>query len=152
VGFRLLGYKKTKKENHMGTLNKVMLLGNVTRNSEVRYVPGKDIPVAKFGLAVNRKTRDKEEVCFIDIVCFGRTAEMAGEYITKGMPLLIEGRLSYNTWEQEGQKRSKHEVVAENIQFVSSRRDNESGGNSSGSQSGYDSGSGSTIDEDDIPF
>ena len=129
----------------MGFLNKVVLLGNVTRNPEVRYVPGRDLPVAKFGLAVNRKTRDKEETCFIDIVTFGRTAEMCGEYVTKGMPLLIEGRLSYNTWEQEGQKRSKHEVVAENIQFVSSRSDR---GGSTGS---YDSPADS-IDEDDIPF
>jgi len=136
----------------MGFLNKVMLLGNVTRNPEVRYIPGKDIPVAKFGLAVNRKARDKEETCFVDIVCFGRTAEMAGEFITKGMPILIEGRLSYNTWEQEGQKRSKHEVVAENVQFVS-RKD---GGTGSGSSDGYEGSGqydgGDGIDEDDIPF
>lgn len=136
----------------MGFLNKVMLLGNVTRNPEVRYIPGRDIPVAKFGLAVNRKTRDKEETCFVDIVCFGRTAEMAGEFITKGMPILIEGRLSYNTWEQEGQKRSKHEVVAENVQFVS-RKD---GGTGSGSSDGYEGSGqydgGDGIDEDDIPF
>lgn len=131
----------------MGFLNKVMLLGNVTRNPEVRYVPGRDLPVAKFGLAINRKTRDKEETCFIDIVAFGRTAEMCGEYITKGMPILIEGRLSYNTWEQEGQKRSKHEVVAENIQFVSSRSDRNSSSGSSYSEPSADS-----IDEDDIPF
>ncbi|ADD66814.1 single-strand binding protein [Denitrovibrio acetiphilus DSM 12809] len=131
----------------MGFLNKVMMLGNVTRNPEVRYIPGRDLPVAKFGLAVNRKTKDKEETCFIDIVTFGRTAEMCGEYVTKGMPLLIEGRLSYNTWEQEGQKRSKHEVVAENIQFVSSRRDDNRNDSSSFKEPSAD-----TIDEDDIPF
>ncbi len=68
----------------MGFLNKVVLLGNVTRQPEVRYIPGKDLPVAKFGLAVNRKTKDREETCFIDIVTFGRTAEMCGEYVTKG--------------------------------------------------------------------
>lgn len=130
----------------MGFLNKVMLLGNVTRNPEVRYIPGRDLPVAKFGLAVNRKTRDKEETCFIDIVAFGRTAEMCGEYITKGMPILIEGRLSYNTWEQEGQKRSKHEVVAENIQFVSRRDDRGDSGSS------FKEPSADSIDEDDIPF
>lgn len=134
----------------MGFLNKVMLLGNVTRNPEVRYVPGRDLPVAKFGLAVNRKTRDKEETCFIDIVTFGRTAEMCGEYVTKGMPLLIEGRLSYNTWEQEGQKRSKHEVVAENIQFVSRRGEENSGGSYGSSYNNEPSDN--TIDEDDIPF
>lgn len=129
----------------MGFLNKVILLGNVTRNPEVRYVPGRDLPVAKLGLAVNRKTRDKEETCFIDIVTFGRTAEMCGEYVTKGMPLLIEGRISYNTWEQEGQKRSKHEIVAENIQFVSRKSDGGTGGS-------YSEPSGDSIDEDDIPF
>jgi len=131
----------------MGFLNKVILLGNVTRNPEVRYIPGKDLPVAKFGLAVNRKTRDKEETCFIDIVSFGRTAEMCGEYLSKGMPILIEGRLSYNTWEHEGQKRSKHEVVAENIQFVSRKDRGDSGGYGSSAEPSADS-----IDEDDIPF
>jgi single-strand DNA-binding protein len=128
-----------------------MLLGNVTRNPEVRYIPGKDLPVAKFGLAVNRKTKDREETCFIDIVAFGRSAEMCGEYITKGMPLLIEGRLTYNTWEdKDGQKRSKHEVVAENIQFVTTREQNSGSGYSGQSDSGsYKPGE---IDEDDIPF
>ncbi|PLX71789.1 MAG: single-stranded DNA-binding protein, partial [Denitrovibrio sp.] len=77
---------------------------------------------------------------------FGRTAEMCGEYITKGMPILIEGRLSYNTWEHEGQKRSKHEVVAENIQFVSRRNDSGDSGSS------YKEPSADSIDEDDIPF
>ena len=131
----------------MGFLNKVMLLGNVTRNPEVRFIPGRDLPVAKFGLAVTRKTKDREETCFIDIVAFGRTAEMCGEYITKGMPLLIEGRLKYNTWEHEGQKRSKHEVLAENIQFVSRK---EKSGNSA--NDAPDFANGGTIDEDDIPF
>ncbi|MGE4267638.1 MAG: single-stranded DNA-binding protein [Deferribacterales bacterium] len=131
----------------MGFLNKVMLLGNVTRNPEVRFIPGRDLPVAKFGLAVTRKTKDREETCFIDIVTFGKTAEMCGEYVTKGMPLLIEGRLNYSTWETDGQKRSKHEVVAENIQFVS-RRDK---GEHSGSSAFEEPVSGS-MDEDDIPF
>ena len=126
----------------MGFLNKIILLGNVTRNPEVRFIPGKDIPVAKFGLAVTRKTKDKEETCFIDITVFGKTAEMCGEYVTKGMPLLIEGRLQYSTWENEGQKRSKHEVVAENIQFVRSRQDT---GHSNQSVSDFSS----EIDEDD---
>lgn len=130
----------------MGFLNKVMLLGNVTRNPEVRFIPGKDLPVAKFGLAVTRRMKDREETCFIDIVTFGKTAEMCGEYVTKGMPLLIEGRLQYSTWESDGQKRSKHEVVAENIQFVS-RKD----AKSDYGTGAFDMPSGS-IDEDDIPF
>ena len=131
----------------MGFLNKVMLLGNVTRNPEVRFIPGRDLPVAKFGLAVTRRAKDKEETCFIDIVTFGKTAEMCGEYVTKGMPLLIEGRLQYQTWETEGQKRSKHEVVAENIQFVS-RKDSKSEYGSGA----FDAPSSGSIDEDDIPF
>ena len=127
-------------------MNKVVMLGNVTRAPEVRYIPGKDLPVAKFGFAINRKTKDREETCFIDIVAFGKTAEMCGEYVTKGMPLLIEGRLSFSQWENEGQKRSKHEVVAENIQFVSRKSDNNQ---TSGS---YQEPPAGTIDEDDIPF
>jgi len=130
----------------MGFLNKVMLLGNVTRNPEVRYVPGRDLPVAKFGLAVTtRLSKEKETTCFIDITVFGKTAEMCGEYITKGMPLLVEGRLQYSTWETDGQKRSKHEVVATNIQFVS-RKDK---GNAP--EGTFDEPAGG-IDEDDIPF
>jgi len=134
----------------MGFLNKIVLLGNVTRNPEVRYIPGRDLPVAKFGLAVNRRTKEREETCFIDIVTFGRTAEMCGEYVTKGMPILIEGRLSFNQWEQEGVKRSKHEVVAENIQFVS-RRD-QAGSYNNSSAGAFDEPSMDSIDEDDIPF
>lgn len=127
----------------MGYLNRVILLGNCTRSPEVRFIPGKDTAVAKFGLAVTtKKTKDKEETCFIDITVFGKTAEMCGEYVTKGMPLLVEGRLQYSAWEHEGQKRSKHEVVAENIQFVRSRQDT---GHSNQSISDFSS----EIDEDD---
>lgn len=132
----------------MGFFNKVILLGNVTRNPEVRYVPGNELAVAKFGLAVNRKFRDKEETCFIDIVAFGKTGEFCGEYVTKGMPILVEGRLSFNTWEQEGVKRSKHEVIVENVQLVSNRRER-TGGSGDIIGGGNDT---DTIDEDDIPF
>ncbi|MGE4496596.1 MAG: single-stranded DNA-binding protein [Deferribacterales bacterium] len=138
----------------MGFFNKVVLLGNCTRNPEVRYVPGRDLAVAKFGLAVNsRRSKDKEETMFIDIVAFGKLGEICGEYLTKGSPVLVEGRLSQNVWEQEGQKRSKHEVIAENIQLVSSRR-GDKGGEYSGSDGGFSSGGGSSDDfsEDDIPF
>ncbi len=137
----------------MGFFNKVVLLGNCTRNPEVRYVPGRDLAVAKFGLAVNsRRSKDKEETMFIDIVAFGKLGEICGEYLTKGSPVLVEGRLSQNVWEQEGQKRSKHEVIAENIQLVSSRR-GDKGGDYSGSDGGFSSGGSSDdFSEDDIPF
>lgn len=116
----------------MANLNKVILLGNVTKNPEVKYLPGTNTPVAKFGLAVNRKYKsgdiEKEETLFIDISAFSRLAEIIGEYVVKGDPLFVEGRLQYNTWEQDGQKRSKHEVVAENIQLLGRNKNSSASG------------------------
>ncbi|MBC7196915.1 MAG: single-stranded DNA-binding protein [Deferribacterales bacterium] len=132
----------------MGFLNKVILLGNVTKNPEVRYIPGSGTPAARFGLAVNRRYKSgdsvKDEACFIDIVAFSRLAEFAGEYIVKGMPILVEGRLSFRTWEQDGVKRSKHEIVAENIQLVQRKE-------SSAVNDEIDTVSEDIVD-DDIPF
>jgi len=107
----------------MASLNKVILLGNLTRDPELRYAPN-GTAVARFGLAVNTQRAGqgedrKEEVCFVDIVAFGRQAETASEYLSKGRPALVEGRLQWRSWEgQDGQKRSKHEVVADRIQFM----------------------------------
>ena len=106
----------------MASLNRVILLGNLTRDPELRYAPS-GIPVATFGLAMNHRSGQgderKEEVCFVDIVAFGRQAETASEYLSKGRPALVEGRLRWRSWEgQDGQKRSKHEVIAERIQFM----------------------------------
>ena len=106
----------------MASLNSVTLLGNLTRDPELRYTP-QGAAVATFGLAVNRRYRQddqqKEEVCFVDIVTFGRQAETVTEYLSKGNLALIEGRLQWRSWETpEGQKRSKHEVVARNVQFM----------------------------------
>ncbi|MDY6820599.1 MAG: single-stranded DNA-binding protein [Deferribacterota bacterium] len=132
----------------MGFLNKVILLGNITRNPETRYLPGSNTPITKFGLAVNRRYKQnnelKEETCFIDIVAFGKTAEFASEFLTKGISLLVEGRLSYRTWEQDGVKRGKHEVIAENLQLVW-RKDNSPTNNDNITS---DMG----INEEDIPF
>lgn len=133
----------------MGFFNKVVLLGNVTRNPEVRYVPGRDLAVAKFGLAVNRKQKNKDETMFIDIVAFGRLGEICGEYLLKGSPVLVEGRLSQNIWEQDGQKRSKHEIIAENIQLVS-RKDGGQGKGNEASEGA--SGNSGDFSEGDIPF
>mgnify|MGYP003403060024 CR=1 FL=1 len=101
--------------------NKVILAGNLTRNPELRYTPN-GTPVASFGLATNRRFKQgddlKEEVCFIDVVVFGKTAENCSNHLVKGQQALIDGRLQQRRWETEdGQKRSKHEVVAEHIQF-----------------------------------
>ncbi|MGA1846394.1 single-stranded DNA-binding protein [Deferribacter abyssi] len=134
----------------MGFFNKVILLGNVTRNPEVRYIPGSGTPVASFGLAINRRYRQgeetREETCFIDIVAFSKLAEFAGEYISKGISVLIEGRLTYRTWEQDGQKRSKHEIVAENIQLVWKKE------KAASTSDLLDDVTEDSFDEDDIPF
>src|SRR5262249_32025051 len=111
----------------MASFNKVILLGNLTRDPELRYTPN-GTPVATFGMATNRRSGQgnerKEEVCFVDIVVFGREAETASEYLSKGRQALIEGRLQWRSWEsQDGQKRSKHEVIAERIQFMSRGRE-----------------------------
>src|SRR3954470_12501687 len=110
----------------MASFNKVILVGNLTRDPELRYTP-KGTAVAKLGLAVNRNWTSesgekKEEVTFVDVDVFGRTAENVGQYMRKGRPLLVEGRLRLDQWDdkQTGQKRSKLGVVAETVQFLGS--------------------------------
>lgn len=114
----------------MAGFNKVILIGNLTRNPELRYTPN-GTPVASFGLATNRRFKQgeelKEEVCFIDIVVFGKQAEHCGQYLGKGNGVIVDGRLQQRRWETEdGQKRSKHEVVAQFVTFLPKR--GESGG------------------------
>ncbi len=109
----------------MVAFNKVILIGNLTRDPELRYTPG-GAPVASFGLAVNRRFRQgdeqKEEVCFVDIVVFGKQAEPCGQYLSKGQAAVIDGRLQFRQWEtEEGQRRSKHEVVAQSVTFLPKR-------------------------------
>jgi len=106
----------------VASLNKVFLMGNLTRDPELRYTPNGSA-VASFGLAVNRKYKQgdelKDETCFVDITVWGKQAENCAEYLSKGRGVLIEGRLSYRSWEtDEGQKRSKLDVVANNVQFL----------------------------------
>ena len=110
----------------MASFNKVMLLGNVTRDLEVRYTP-KGTAVTDIGLAVNRiRTGDNgeriEEVTFVDVTLWGRTAEVAGQYLQKGKPVFIEGRLQLDTWDDKttGQKRSKLRVIGEGMQLLPS--------------------------------
>ena len=104
------------------SLNKVFLMGNLTRDPELRYVPS-GTAVANFTVAVNRPYKDssgekKEDVSFIRVVVWGKIAEVCGEYLTKGRPVLVEGRLKSRTWEgQDGQKRSALDVVATSVQF-----------------------------------
>src|SRR5580704_16063263 len=115
----------------MANLNRVLLIGNLTRDPEVRYTP-KGTAVADIGIAVNRvysgeDGEKKEEVTFVDVTLWGRQAEVAQEYLKKGRPVFIEGRLQLDTWDdkQTGQKRSRLRVVAENLQLLGSRQEGE---------------------------
>jgi single-strand DNA-binding protein len=117
----------------MASFNKVILMGNLTRDPELRYTP-KGTAIAKVGLAVNRVWTNeagekKEEVTFVDVDIFGRTAENVGQYMRKGRPILVEGRLKLDQWDdkQTGQKRSRLGVVAETVQFLGSAPGNEGG-------------------------
>ncbi len=101
------------------SFNRVILLGNLTRDVEIRYIPS-GMAVTDIGLAVNDRRKNQsgewtEETTFVDVTLWGRTAEVAGEYLSKGSPILIEGRLKLETWETEGQKRSKLKVVGERM-------------------------------------
>jgi single-strand DNA-binding protein len=135
----------------MASLNHVILLGNLTRDPEVRYTPS-GTPVATLGLAVNNRMKQgdewKDDPCFIDVTVFGKQAESCGEYLSKGQPVLVEGRLRYRTWESpDGQKRSKHEVTAFRVQFMPKVGRGPGGGGTSG-----DLGEGEPIEDDDVPF
>src|SRR6476646_9657791 len=112
----------------MASFNKVILLGNLTRVPEVRYTP-KGTAVTELGMAVNRvytaeNGEKREETTFVDVTLWGRTAEIAGEYLRKGRPVFIEGRLQLDTWDdkQSGQKRSKLKVVGEGLQLLGAPR------------------------------
>ena len=115
----------------MPSFNKVLLMGNLTRDPQLKHLPS-NLVVADFGLACNRRFRtatgeDKEEVAFVDCTAFGRQAETIGQYCAKGKPLFVEGRLKYDQWDdkQGGGKRSKLSVVVENFQFIGAKGDTE---------------------------
>ena len=110
----------------MASLNQVCLLGNLTRDPDLRYTSS-GTAVASFGLAINRRfrqgTETKEEVCYVDVTAFGAQAEAIGTYLTKGSPALIDGRLRWHQWEKDGQRQSKLEVVADTVQFLARREE-----------------------------
>jgi single-strand DNA-binding protein len=110
----------------MASFNRVTLLGNLTRDPDMRYTPS-GTAVASFGLAINRRfrqgTETKEEVCYVDITAFGAQAEAIGTYLSKGSPALIDGRLRWHQWEKDGQRQSKLDVVADTVQFLARRED-----------------------------
>lgn len=125
----------------MPNLNKVQLMGNITRDPEVRYTP-KGTAVTEISLAINRSFNSddgerREETTFVDITFWGRQAEVIGEYMKKGRPLYVEGRLQLDSWEDKtsGQQRSRLKVVGENFQFLGGRDDAGGGGGGGGGQS-----------------
>ncbi len=107
----------------MANFNRVILAGNLTRDPELSYTPN-DVAVCKFGMAINRRWRDrdgnqKEEVCYVDLTAFGRQGETINQYMKKGNPILAEGRLHFARWtDKEGQNRSKLDVTVENFTFL----------------------------------
>ncbi|MEE9259242.1 MAG: single-stranded DNA-binding protein [Nitrospinaceae bacterium] len=133
----------------MANFNKVLLLGNLTRDPELRYTPN-GAAVASFGLAVNRKYKQgddwKDEVCYVDITVWGKQAENCAEYLNKGSQAFIDGRLHFQSWETDaGQKRNKLEVVANNVQFLG-----RAGGPQASPDMGQEPPPGRA--DDDIPF
>lgn len=138
----------------MASLNKVFLMGNLTRDPALRFTPG-GAAVCEFGLAMNRKYvsngQEREDTCFVDIIVWGKQAESCGRFLEKGSSALIEGRLQYDQWEdkQTGAKRSRLRVTAERVQFLSSaqgsgqssRQQNYGQENSSGDAGGYNNNS-----------
>ena len=110
----------------MASYNRVILVGNLTRDPDLRYIPS-GVAVCEIGLAVNDRRKNAngewiEETTFVDVTLWARTAEVASEYLSKGSPVLIEGRLKFDTWEaQDGQKRSKLRVVGERMQMLGAR-------------------------------
>lgn len=127
--------------------NKVILVGNLTRDIELRYSQG-GMAIANTAIATSRKFtvngEKKEEVCFVDITFFARSAEIANQYLKKGSKILVEGRLNFDQWvDQNGQKRSKHSVVVETMQMLDSKADSQNSGNQpqqqnqTGKQGGY---------------
>jgi len=150
----------------MANYNKVFLIGNLTRDPQLRYTPSQTA-VCDFGLAVNRKSKTstgetREEVCFVDITAWGKQAETLSKYVTKGRQLLVEGRLTFDQWETEGQKRSKLKVTLEGFQFLDSGQRGPGGpaagaAGASGGAAPAEKGSGGgeftqDLEDDTIPF
>src|SRR5512134_2506044 len=132
----------------MVTFNRVILAGNLVRDPEIRYLPS-GLSVTSFGIAVNSRYKQnnelKEDVSFFDIVVFGKMGENCAEYLSKGRPVLVEGRLKQRSWESDGVKRSKIEIVADNVQFLGGPR----GASAEGSPG---AGPAPETPDDDIPF
>ena len=142
----------------MASINKVMIMGRITREIELRKTP-KSKSVADIGLAVNRRRKDEsgqmiDETTFVDVTLWGRTAEVVHQYSGKGQPIFVEGRLETDTWEDKdtGQKRYKLKIVGENVQLMGSKAENEASKKSNGSPEPQEKPIVSNLGDDDIPF
>jgi single-strand DNA-binding protein len=141
----------------MSSFNKILLMGNLTRDPQLTYTPT-NTAVADFGLATNRKWTgkdgsQKEETCFVDCRAFGKQAENINKYLKKGMPVFIEGRLSFDSWtSQDGTKRSKHRVTVESFKFVGGGGSAASAAGQAEPQAAEESESQPQKGDDDIPF
>lgn len=139
----------------MANFNKVLLMGNLTRDPQLSYTPNQT-PVVDFGLATNRRWTgqdgsQREETCFVDCRAFGRQAENINKYLSKGRLAFVEGRLTFDTWEaQDGTKRSRHRVTVENIQFMPGT--GRASGNTDVQSTGTNSEAKQQTADDDIPF
>jgi single-strand DNA-binding protein len=138
----------------MASFNKVLLMGNLTRDPELRYTAS-GTALASFGIAVNRKFKQgdewKDEVCFVDITVWGKQGENCSEYLSKGRPVFVEGYLRFSTWEADGgQKRSKLDVTATTVQFLGGRGDGPGAAGGGTDASSQDSPS--MHGDDDVPF
>lgn len=136
----------------MASLNKVILLGNLTRDPEVRVTP-KGTSICQFGLAINRKFKlesgeSRDEVTFVDCEAWGKTGELVGKYLAKGRGALVEGRLKLDEWEDKksGQKRQRLKVVVEQVQFLGSGQEEKRQASAPAEKAGGD------VSEDAIPF
>lgn len=139
----------------MASFNRVILAGNLTRDPQLSYTPS-NTPVCEFGIATNRKFKDKDgnakdEVCYVDLQAFGKTAETINQYFTRGKPILIEGRLRYRDWtNKEGQKRNKLDVLVDTFTFLSPGGER---GTTASPPPPEDNGMGPPINNDpDMPF
>ncbi len=156
----------------MSSYNRVILMGNLTRDVQLRYTPS-GTPVTEIGLAVNDRRKGQngewiDETTFVDVTFWGRTAEVASEYLSKGSPVFIEGRLKLDTWEKDGQKNYKLRVVCDRMQLLGSRGDSSGGPRSTAPRESHDNyvesptahhhvpepsrGGGGGMSGDDIPF
>lgn len=151
----------------MASYNRVVLMGNLTRDIELRYTPS-GTAVTDIGVAVNDRRKSAsgewvEETTFVDVTLWGRTAEVASEYLSKGSPIFLEGRLKLDTWEKDGQKNSKLRVVCERMQLIGGRDGGRSRGSApgggeerhsepAGQREAQPTGNGPGYDDPDIPF